>query len=135
MRKAKTTAVLGRFGAAPHGILARRWALFALVTLALALGCGDDDPFGNSSGVYLVRVLNSMPEPISVVIGPADYGSILSNDTTDYRRVNEGDNEILLNGEVFQGSPVEFAVGLPGTHHWAYEFGENSWGFFADDLF
>ena len=103
-------------------------------TLLATSGCGGDDPFGNSSGVYLVRVLNSIPEPISVVIGPANYGSILSDDTTEYMRVNEGDNEIRLNGEVFQGSPVEFAVDLPGTHHWTYEFGENSWGFVADDL-
>ena len=74
-------------------------------TLLVTLGCGDD-PFGNSSGVYLVRVLNSIAEPISVVIGPANYGSILSNDTTEYMRVSEGDNEIRLNGEVFQGSPA-----------------------------
>ena len=102
--------------------------------LLLILSCNDNDPFGSSSGVYLVRVINSQPEPIAVIIGPANYGSIASNDTTDYMQVNEGENKILLNGEVFKGSPAEFAVGLPGTHHWTYEFGENSWWFISDDF-
>ena len=109
---------------------------FIIISLILLLisSCNDNDPFGSSSGVYLVRVTNSLPEPIVVIIGPANYGSIASKETTGYMQVSEGENKILLNGEVFKGSPAEFAVGFPGTHRWTYEFGENSWGFISDDF-
>jgi hypothetical protein len=96
--------------------------------------CGGDNPFGNQPGVYLVRVLNSFPDAITVTIGPANYGSIAPNQTTAYMQVANGDNQVLLNGQVFQASPAEFADGFPGTLRWTYEFGEDSWGFSSDDL-
>ena len=94
------------------------------------LNCND--PAGSSSGTYLVRVINSRTDPITVVIGPANYGTIASNDTTDYKEVNEGDNEILLNEEVFERSPANFGTG-PNNCRWTYEFGENFSGFALDD--
>ncbi len=100
--------------------------------LLLISSCNDNDPAGSSSGVYLVRVVNSRTDPITVVIGPANYGTIASNDTTDYKEVREGDNEILLNGEVFEGSPANFGTG-PGTCRWTYEFGKDNYGFGLDD--
>jgi len=99
--------------------------------LLLISSCNDSDPFG-SSGVYLVRVVNSLPASITVTIGPANYGTIAPNDTTNYQEVNEGENEVRLNGQVFQGSPAEFGTG-PGTCRWTYEFGVDQFGFGLDD--
>jgi len=110
--------------------------IFGLMIISLHLlfisGCKDSDPFGSSSGTYLVRVVNSQAAPIAVIIGPANYGTIAPNDTTAYREVNEGENEIRLNGVIFQGSPAEFGTG-PGTCRWTYEFGTDHFGFGLDD--
>ncbi len=100
--------------------------------ILLISSCNDSDPFGSSSGVYLVRVVNSRTASITVTIGPGNYGTIAPNDTTNYKEVNEGENEIRLNGEIFQGSPAEFGTG-PGTCRWTYEFGTDHFGFGLDD--
>ena len=107
---------------------------FILISLLVMLisSCSNSDPFGSSSGVYLVRVVNSRTVSITVTIGPANYGTIAPNDTTNYQEVNEGENEIRLNGEAFQGSPAEFGTG-PGTCRWTYEFGTDKFGFGLDD--
>jgi len=98
----------------------------------LISSCKDNDPFGSSSGVYLVRVVNSRTASITVTIGPASYGTIAPNDTTSYKEVNEGENEIRLDGEIFEGSPAEFGTG-PGNCQWTYEFGTDHFGFGLDD--
>ncbi len=68
---------------------------FILISLLVMLvsSCSNSDPFGSSSGVYLVRVVNSLPASITVTIGPANYGTIAPNDTTNYQEVNGGENE------------------------------------------
>ncbi len=107
---------------------------FFLISLLVMLisSCSNNDPFGSSSGVYLVRVVNSRTASITVTIGPANYGTIAPNDTTAYKEVNEGENEIRLNGEIFQGSPAEVGTG-PGNCRWTYEFGTDQFGFGLDD--
>ena len=57
---------------------------------------------------------------ITVIIGPSDYGSIISNDTTDYMPVNVGDNDIHLNSELFL---VEsFSTSITGNCQQYYTF-------------
>ncbi len=68
-----------------------------------------------------VRVVNERPAAISVVIGPAKYGSILPGDTTPYRRVREGDNEVWVDGELSEDSPAHFATGTVDCR-WTYVF-------------
>jgi hypothetical protein len=103
------------------------------VPLLLLSSCSDNEPTGNSSGVYLVRVVNSRTDTIAVTIGPADYGTVLPNDTTNYKEVYGGENEVRLNGQVFVGSPVEFGNGLANTCRWTYEFDPGTYGFRLDN--
>ena len=109
------------------------WAAI-LPPLFFAFSCGNNgvsNGSGNGSG-HLVRVVNLRPSPITVTIGPATYEAIAPNDTTAYMEVNEGENEIVLNGEMFEGSPAEFGTGL-GSCRWTYEFGTGHWGFEVDE--
>lgn len=48
-----------------------------------------------------IRVKNSYSTPIAVVVGPADFGSVGSVKTTEYKDIPKGKNEI--SGDV-QGS-------------------------------
>jgi hypothetical protein len=100
--------------------------LVVLVTLSTTVACG-------SSTEYLVRVQNLRAAAITVQIGPADYGSVAPQATTDYQRVNEGDNTMLVNGVESARSPVSFGEGLSGAHHWTYTFEESGEGFVSDD--
>ncbi len=105
--------------------------LISLLVMPIS-SCSNSDPFGSSPGVYLVRVVNSRTTSITVTIGPASYGTIAPNDTTNYKEVNDGENEGRLNGQVFQGSPAKFGTG-PGACRWTYEFGTDHFGFGLDD--
>lgn len=101
--------------------------------LLLLSSCNDNEPTGNSSGAYLVRVVNSRTDTIAVIIGPADYGTVLPNDTSNYKEVYGGENEIRLNGQIFVGSPVEFGNGLANTCRWTYKFEPGTYGFRLDN--
>ena len=71
--------------------------------------------------------------PISVIIGPADYGEIAPADTTEYKRVNPGDNDVYLNGELSYGSPARFGSGNMGlVYYYTYYFNEHGEGFSWD---
>lgn len=48
-----------------------------------------------------IRVKNSFSTPIAVVVGPADFGSVGSVKTTEYKDIPKGKNEI--SGDI-QGS-------------------------------
>ena len=65
-----------------------------LLLVLLVVGCnnptGIEDTGSNSN--FMVRVTNGKQENITVIIGPADFGSISPSDTTDYKTVNVGDN-------------------------------------------
>lgn len=99
--------------------------------LFLISSCSADNPIEGSSGVYFVRVVNERPDSIAVIIGPADYGTIAPNDTTVYMKVDDGDNTIWLNGNVFEGSPAKFGTGIPNTCRWTFVF-DASWHFSLD---
>ena len=98
-----------------------------LAVLFLTVACGDSTQF-------LVRVENMRASSITVQIGPADYGSVVPQTTTDYKQVNEGDNIVLVDGVESPGSPASFGEGLTGTHRWTYFFVEDGEGFATDDL-
>ena len=100
--------------------------LVMLFTLSMTVACG-------SSTEYLVRVQNLRAAAITVQIGPADYGSVAPQTTTDYQRVNASDNTVLVDGVESANSPVGFGQGLSGAHHWTYTFEENGEGFVTDD--
>jgi hypothetical protein len=88
---------------------------------------------GGDSAQYLVRVENSRAVAITVRIGPADYGSVAPQTTTDYKEVSEGENVVLVSGVESPNSPASFGEGLTGTHRWTYFFREDSEGFSTDD--
>ena len=110
-----------------------------LLIVLLIVGCDKKtvevdlfDP--DYSSDFLVRVTNNREEDITVIIGPADFGVIAPLDTTEYKAVNSGDNDLYLNGELHQGSPVNFGTGSIGGH-WIYHFSEFGYGFHMDGLF
>ena len=109
-------------------IIITRGLLMVGLPLLILSSCKSNEPTMSEPGLYLVRVANLRADTISVVIGPADYGAIAPNDTTDYKEVNEGENTVWLDGQVFQGSPVEFGTG-PIRCRWTYVFDPGSWGF------
>lgn len=108
--------------------------LLVLAGLSLTIACGDSAPTGESTQ-YLVRVRNLRAAAITVQIGPADYGTVAPQTTTDYEAVDEGDNTVLVNGSEAALSPANFAEGLPGIHHWTYSFlADGGEEFVYDDL-
>ena len=70
-----------------------------LLLLILIFGCSTEPEGINSS--FNVRILNSMPEPINVVISLSDYGLIAPNDKTIYKPILMGENEVYLNDSLF----------------------------------
>ena len=101
----------------------RKILLLIVTLLFLFVGCEDGKE--TSGGLYAlgglnVRVINLTENSITVIIGPSDYGSIISNDTTDYMPVNVGDNDIHLNSELFL---VEsFSTSITGNCQQYYTF-------------
>ena len=109
-----------------------------LLIALLIVGCDNKtdeiDLFGSdSSSEFLVRVTNNREEDITVIIGPADFGVIAPLDTTEYKAVNSGNNDLYLNGEIHQNSPVSFGTGSWGGH-WIYYFSESGSGFYMEGL-
>ena len=108
-----------------------------LLIALLIVGCdkdSDGNPFGSDySSEFLVRGTNNREEDITVIIGPADFGVIAPLDTTEYKAVNSGDNDLYFNGEVHQNSPVSFGTGSWGGH-WLYYFSEYGSGFYMEGL-
>lgn len=49
-----------------------------------------------------VRVKNTFANPVSVVVGPTDFGSVKSVSTTEYKSVPKGSNTISgdINGSI-----------------------------------
>lgn len=99
------------------------WIMLIGLSLFIISGCSSNEPTGNASGTYMVRVINAQADTISIVIGPADYGAIAPNDTSDYKEVNEGENTVWVNGQVFEGSPANFGNG-PIHCRWTVTFGQ-----------
>ena len=109
-----------------------------LLVVLLIVGCDkktvEVNPFGSEySSDFLVRVTNNREEDITVIIGPADFGVIAPLDTTEYKAVNSGNNDLYLNGEIHQNSPVSFGTGSWGGH-WIYYFCEYGSGFYMEGL-
>ncbi len=109
-----------------------------LLIVLLIVGCDKKtvevdlfDP--DYSSDFLVRVTNNREEDITVIIGPADFGVIAPLDTTEYKAVNSGDNDLYLNGGIHQNSPVSFGTGSWGGH-WLYYFSEYGSGFYMEGL-
>jgi hypothetical protein len=101
----------------------------ACLAFLLLAGCNGSSPTESASDNYRVRVINERADTIAVIIGPADYGTIAPGDTTMYMKVHEGDNVVLLNGEVAAGSPAHFGTGSSIACRWTYEFEEFGYGF------
>jgi hypothetical protein len=108
------------------------FSLACLATLPF-FGCKDANSVGSPSAYFLVRVVSTQADTIAVVIGPADFGSIPPGDTTIYRNVYEGNNVVLLNGEVSPHSPANFGHGSYAVCRWTYVFADGGAGFFLDN--
>ena len=79
--------------------------------------------------------INKHQENITVIIGPADYGIISPQDTTEYQTVNPGDNNVYLNGELSNASPVYFGSGnMETVGYWTYYFNDFGEGHSMDGL-
>ena len=115
----------------------KKLLLIGLSFLLLIVGCDkktvEVNLFGSDYNDFLVRVTNNREEDITVIIGPADFGVIAPLDTTEYKAVNSGDNDLYLNGEIHQNSPVSFGTGSWGGH-WIYYFSEYGSGFYMEGL-
>jgi len=57
----------------------------ALIVIFLQFSCKDRNQ---------VRIRNSFANPITVVVGPADFGSVKSVSTTEYKSVPKGSQTI-----------------------------------------
>ena len=101
---------------------------YLLLTLPLLLwiGCEDKDTINVDpiAGGLKVRVINLTENSITVIIGPSDYGSIISNDTTDYMPVNVGDNNIYLNTELFSVESFSTLITGDCQYYYTYRFNE-----------
>ena len=104
-----------------------------LLIALLIVGCDKKTVEIDYSSDFLVRVTNNREEDITVIIGPADFGVIAPLDTTEYKAVNSGDNDLYLNGEIHQNSPVSFGTGSWGGH-WIYYFSEYGSGSHMEGL-
>ncbi len=75
-----------------------------LLILLLIVGCNSNskeinnkDP--NDDSNIMVRVINKRSDSTKTIIGSTNYGIIASRDTSDYKSVQIGNNDIYLNDE------------------------------------
>ena len=78
-----------------------------LLIVLLIVGCGSNskgknDNIPNDDSNIMVRVINKRSDSTKTVIGSTDYGIIASRDTSEYKTVLEGYNDIYLNDEYFR---------------------------------
>jgi hypothetical protein len=61
---------------------------------------------------HKIRVTNNYSTALKVVCGPADFGSVASGTTTEYKLIQEGNN--TLSGDITGSVVVDGA----GKHNW-----------------
>ena len=89
-----------------------------LIILLLIVGCesnskGKNDNIPNDDSNIMVRVINKRSDSTKTVIGSTDYGIIASRDTSKYKTVFEGYNDIYLNDEYFRQH--QFMIDQPSS--------------------
>jgi hypothetical protein len=118
-------------GVPGSGVVQKSLATGCLAFLLVA-GCNSSNPTERNPDNYRVRVINGRADTFTVVIGPADYGTIAPGDTTAYLNVYEGSNVVQVNGQIASGSPVHFGSGSQIPCRWTYTFQEGGSGFAWD---
>ena len=89
-----------------------------LLIALLIVGCGSNskgknDNIPNDDGNIMVRVINKRSDSTKTVIGSTDYGIIASRDTSEYKTVLEGYNDLYLNDEYFRQH--QFMIDQPSS--------------------
>ena len=89
-----------------------------LIILLLIVGCGSNskgknDNITNDDKNIMVRVINKRSDSTKTVIGSTDYGIIASRDTSVYKSVAAGNNDIYLNDEYFRQH--QFMINQPSS--------------------
>ena len=114
----------------------KNYSLF-IFTVLFCLYCSSDN--GNSTGpqefdsFLNVRIKNETNDTLKVVIGPADFGFLAPNDSTDYMPVYKGDNGVYVNDTLHVSSPASFATGDWSCEmYWTFTFGDGGYGYSAD---
>jgi len=89
-----------------------------LLSILLIVGCNSNskeinnkDP--NDDSNIMVRVINKRSDSTKTIIGSTNYGIIASRDTSDYKSVQIGNNDIYLNDEYIRQSL--FSENQPNT--------------------
>jgi len=72
-----------------------------LLIALLIVGCDNSTEPEEFNSSFNVRVLNSMSDTIKVVISLANYGLIAPDDTSVYKSIYMGENEVYLNDSLF----------------------------------
>lgn len=76
---------------------------------------------------HKIRVTNNFPTPLKVVCGPADFGSVATGTTTEYKLIQEGNN--TLSGDITGNVVVDGA----GKHNWTMTISSSGTFNFKED--
>ena len=72
-----------------------------LLSILLIVGCDNSTEPEEFNSSFNVRILNNMSDTIKVVISLANYGLIAPDDTSIYKSIYMGENEVYLNDSLF----------------------------------